>query len=365
MWRRGTTSTWSGAAGWMSLKATVVGCLVHDLGRHVTRHDPAEEAVGGVGHAPGSPSLSASLITAPNLPAAGSLAVTMGAPLTAVGLPGGAATVPSGARPGAPRRSRRPSRPAGRSGRSPPSAAPTPARRRSTRPRARRPPPAGASVGRSPLSWARTTSPGPPSAGSSAKGTVSPTSGSQTRRHWAAASRATRRSRSTRRLPAGAVPADHAALGAQRHDPVDAQLGQLLDHPFGALPLDRREGDRQRGLGPGLGLHGAVAADARRRRASGSSVPCAAPRRARPAAPPVGHDHLLAVAQPQHPAQVVGVVVGEHRVRAGRPRRPGGRGRPHGDRGRRSAPALAKGGAQAREHALAAPVPGGGDLLAA
>ena len=55
MWRRGTTSTCSGAAGLMSLKATVVVGLVHDLGGHVARHDPAEEAVAqsalGLSHA--------------------------------------------------------------------------------------------------------------------------------------------------------------------------------------------------------------------------------------------------------------------------------------------------------------------------
>ena len=71
--------------------------------------------------------------------------------------------------------------------------------------------------------------------GSSSKPTVSATSGNQTRRHCAAASRATRRSRSTVARPARAAPAHHAALAAQRHDAVDAQLGQLLDHPLGPL----------------------------------------------------------------------------------------------------------------------------------
>ena len=72
MWRRGTTSTWSGAAGLMSLKATVVGvsCTVSDGTSPATILQKRQSA--GVGHARGSPSLCASLITAPNLPVPGS-----------------------------------------------------------------------------------------------------------------------------------------------------------------------------------------------------------------------------------------------------------------------------------------------------
>ena len=54
---------------------------------------------------------------------------------------------------------------------------------------------------RSPLSWASTTSPGAPSPPSASKRMTSLISGSQTRRHWPAASRATRRSRSTAPWP--------------------------------------------------------------------------------------------------------------------------------------------------------------------
>ena len=70
MWRRGTTSTCSGAAGLMSLKATVVGRLVHDLGGHLARHDLAEEAVASCPWV-GIPS-AAALIIGTNLPAPGS-----------------------------------------------------------------------------------------------------------------------------------------------------------------------------------------------------------------------------------------------------------------------------------------------------
>ena len=62
---------------------------------------------------------------------------------------------------------------------------------------------------------------------------------------------------------AGRVPAHHRPGRDERDDPVDAELGQLLDDPLGALPLDGREGHRERGLGPGLELDGAVTADAR------------------------------------------------------------------------------------------------------
>ena len=109
--------------------------------------------------------------------------------------------------------------------------------------------------------------------------------------------------------------------------------------------------------------HGAVATDAGAVRQP-LERPRAAPRRARPAPLPVGHDDLFAVAQPQDASQVVGVLVGEHRVARVRHEDLAGRRRPHGDGGV-GGPALAKGGAQAREHALAAPRSGGGHLLAA
>ena len=222
-----------------------------------------------------------------------------------------------------------------------------------------------ASVGRSPLSWASTTSPGPPRADRSANGDGVADVGQP--------DAAALRGRLARhpaqlldaRLAPGTGPAHDAALGAQRNDAVDPQLGQLLDHPFGTLPLDGAKATVRAGSArasnctepsPPMPVAAAI----------GSSVARAPPRGARPAAQPVGGDDLLAVTQPQHPAEMVRVLVGQHRVRriVHEDLR---RLRPPARRLLRAAmPALAKGGAQAREHAaVAAPSPRGGDRLAA
>ncbi len=91
----------------------------------------------------------------------------------------------------------------------------------------------------------------------------------------------------------------------------------------------------------------------------------ATPDRARPMALPVGRNDLFTVAQTEHAAQMVDVLVREQRLAGivhedlGRPRPPARQ------RRRRVMPALAKGRAQAREHALAAARARSGDPLAA
>ena len=315
IWRRGTTSTWSGAAGWMSLKATVVGvsCTVSDGTSPATilqnRHR--------VGHAPGSPpSFCAGLITGTELTGPRALPVTMGA-RHARPDPSAAATVP-----------------VRREAKSAPAVTAAVSARRTLNPNPTvgspdasssvLHPPSGptattrwAAVGRSPLSWASTTSPVPPRAGQVAE--------AHRVAHLGQPDAAALRRRFARhpaqpldrRLAPRAGPADDAALAAQRHDAIDAQLGQLLDDPLGPLALDRREGDRERRLGAGLGLH----ARRRRHRSRGERLerglppPCGCG----PAAASVGGDDLLAVAESQHP-----------RPDGGRPRRkaPGARGRP-------------------------------------
>ena len=107
-------------------------------------------------------------------------------------------------------------------------------------------------LGRSPLSWASTTSPGAPNAAQVAEGHAvghlgqpdAPALGRRLAGHPAQPLDG--------RLAAGAAPADDAALAEERHDAVDAQLGELLDDPFGALALDRREGHREGRLDAGL-----------------------------------------------------------------------------------------------------------------
>ncbi len=137
--------------------------------------------------------------------------------------------------------------------------------------------------GRSPLSCARTTSPGAPSAGSRRSARC---------RDLGQPDPATLGGRLAgdpaqpldRGLAARPVPAHHAALADERDDAVDAELGQLLDDPFGPLALYRREGDGERRHGRGLRLHRAVASDARarRRRGASSAPPCQAVRAQRP-----------------------------------------------------------------------------------
>ena len=87
---------------------------------------------------------------------------------------------------------------------------------------------------------------------------TSATSGNQARRLWAAASRATRRSRSTDLVARIAFPANYRSSGEYRHDPVHTQLGELLHHPLGAVTLGRGEGHGDRWLGQRGQLHRAV-----------------------------------------------------------------------------------------------------------
>ena len=69
MWRRGTTSTCSGAAGLMSLKATVVGvsCTVSEGTSPATILQKRQSR-----HARGSAPFCCGLVTGTNLPAPGS-----------------------------------------------------------------------------------------------------------------------------------------------------------------------------------------------------------------------------------------------------------------------------------------------------
>ena len=105
----------------------------------------------------------------------------------------------------------------------------------------------------------------------------------------------------------------------------------------GRSPLDRREGDGQGRLRRRLGLHAAVAAGPACRRAAARAAP--ARRRRRPSVVraqrpcPSDDDDLLAVAQAQHPAEVVGVLVAEGGLRRVLDEHLGGRGGPHGDGG--------------------------------
>ena len=75
------------------------------------------------------------------------------------------------------------------------------------------------------------------------------TSGNQQPRLCISACRATFRSRARWRRRPRAVPPDHAAIGLHQHDPVHAQLGQLLHRPLGPVAFDRGEGNRQQGAG--------------------------------------------------------------------------------------------------------------------
>ena len=132
---------------------------------------------------------------------------------------------------------------------------------------------------RAPRRWGarRRAGPGPGARGRpvgdrSSRPPTPTTSGSQQRRLWAAASRATRRSRSrarSRRSPSHRT----TARGRLEHDdPVDPGLGELLHHPLGPLPLHRHEPD---------GHLGRDRADGRRPGPSGSRID----ERPRPPAP--------------------------------------------------------------------------------
>ena len=162
-------------------------------------------------------------------------------------------------RPSAPRRRPRPSRPAGRSGRSPRWARRRPAPRA---PAALGPDRHHHLVGPGPVTRRAGPAPrvpGAPSAARSPKPVTSVTSGSQTRRLWAAASRATRRRRAQRWPRRARRPsAPRSARCRQRHDAVDAELGQLLDDPLGAVALGRGEGHGQTRGRRLLELHRAI-----------------------------------------------------------------------------------------------------------
>ena len=115
-----------------------------------------------------------------------------------------------------------------------------------------------------------------------------------------------RRRRRAWRAGLGLVPAHDAALGHERHDAVDAELGQLLDGQLGPLALDQGERHGERRARAGVG--------ARRRRRPPARAP--APSRAgrhRPAPSPTVT--ASPGRQPQHPRQVV-VVAADRRGRS-------------------------------------------------
>ena len=91
-------------------------------------------------------------------------------------------------------------------------------------------------------------------------------------------------------------PADHGPCRQQGHDPVDADLGQLLDRPLRALALDHGEGHGDLGLGARAAL----------------DLPRRLQRRPEPArqgaARSVGDGDLIAGPQPEDPLEVVAVV---------------------------------------------------------
>ncbi len=118
------------------------------------------------------------------------------------------------------------------------------------------------------------------------------------RRSWAARRAATASPRRGRRPGAlevarrlGVVPPHDAARAAQRHDAVDAELGQLLHDQLGLVALRQRE-RRSRPQAPAVG---AVAIGA-----TGSDNPAPETRTAATARAVTGGDGL-AVAQSQHP----------------------------------------------------------------
>ena len=142
---------------------------------------------------------------------------------------------------------------------------------------------------------------------------MSPTSGSQTRRHWAAASRATRRNFSTVACPRAPV---------QR-----TTLRSLRSGTMRSMPSSVSFWTTHSGRSPLTGAKATVRGGSARasdctlpspptplpaaERLEGAGLRHAA---ARPASAPVGDDDLFAVAQAQHPAQVVRVLVGEDRL---------------------------------------------------
>ena len=152
------------------------------------------------------------------------------------------------------RRRRPPSRPGGRSDPSPT----VPGTRASS---ASSQPPSGptattgwAREGGAPPGWARPRgTPVDPARAPTVE--TSDTSGNHARRLWAAASRATRRRRSTAR--AARSPSQRTTARRERmgDDPVHPELGELLDHPLGSVPLDRDEGHGDAGLRSGHGGH--------------------------------------------------------------------------------------------------------------
>ena len=81
----------------------------------------------------------------------------------------------------------------------------------------------------------------------------------------------------------------------------------------GRSPLTGAKATVRAGSARGLELHRAVAAE--QVPSSSSRASPAAPGGAGPTAAPVGDDDLLARAQAQHPAEMVRVLVAQHRVR--------------------------------------------------
>ena len=300
MWRRGTTSTCSGAAGLMSLKATVVAVsctrsegtspatiLQKRQSGFVWVSTPVTRSCPGVAvplpqpdHWPDHwPELTGRRVAPVTMGAADAGPAHLGWSSTAATVPVRSET------------SRAPAVTAAVSARStlrpkPTVGSPAPSS-------AVLHPPSGptattrwAGVGRSPLSCASTTSPGPPSDARSAKldgvGHLGQPDPAALRRGLPGHA-----PQALHRRPASrTAPAHHAALRAQRDDAVDAQLGQFLHHPLRTLALDRSERHRERRLRRRLGRHGA-GVERRQFRV-------ALPGGAGPATAPVGDDDLLA-----------------------------------------------------------------------
>ncbi len=145
---------------------------------------------------------------------------------------------------------------------------------------------------------------------------MSPISGNQTRRHWAAASRATRRSRSTVACPR--APLQRTTLrsltsGTMRSMPSSVSFWTTHS---GRSPLIGAKATVRAGVAAGSDCT-VPSPPMPEAPVDGRQLGVALPGDPGPVAAPVGGDDLLAGSQAEHPAQVVGVLVGQRPARAG------------------------------------------------
>ena len=273
MWRRGTTSTCSSAAGLMSLKAMVpsVSWTMSDDSSPATILQKMQSSCSDVASCRRTPHPSARLhgLVPPTGATVPVRSEAMSAPAVTAAVSARSTLSPNPTV----------DRPEPSSSLLHPPSGPTATTR-------------WARVGRSPLSWASATSPGAPERAqlleTDGVGHLGqPDAPALGRRLPGDPAQALDRG-----LTPLSGPAHHAAFAAQRDDTVDPELGQLLDHPLGTLALGRGEDHGQRRLGRRLHLHRPVTSDPGYAREQLDAV--TPPGGTGPAAPTVGdHDFLV------------------------------------------------------------------------